>query len=207
MSELLKRAGWNLLEFLRRAVTPFVLCLLFGMTMFAVSGIETPELKYLLMAALFVLTFVTVFLLMRSMGEFAYKIKVTSEKRSQGLPGGLDLEKEKIKYHPGKEYRHYKGFAIGLFVCLIPIIFTIIDVTLHSSGARLAYAMTAGWAIMPVLVINKNASLLFCFIPCAIQIIVCGVGFILGGKKEEARQRELDERAETVSRVKGEKKH
>ena len=35
MSELLKRAGWNLLEFLRRAVTPFVLCLLFGMTMFA----------------------------------------------------------------------------------------------------------------------------------------------------------------------------
>ena len=43
---------WEILEYLRRAATPFFLDLMFGMTMLAVSVIENPELRLILMFVL-----------------------------------------------------------------------------------------------------------------------------------------------------------
>lgn len=206
MSNIFKRAGASLLDYARRAVTNIFINLMFGMTMFAVAAIEIAELVIILTYALLILAFIASFILMRGMGESAYKMKVAGDRLRSGLTSGLPPEKGADKYSPAKEYRDYKGFVIGFVVCLIPIVFVIVDVCTHSGGARLAYAMVAGWAFWPALAISQNASLLFTLIPCAVQIAVAGVGYIMGGNKEKLRQFALEQRAESVSRSKGAKK-
>lgn len=196
----------SVLEYLRRAVTPIFINLMFGMTMLAVSAISITELKILLMVALVALTFLASFLLMRSMGEYAYKMKVAGARKRAGQPVGMGLETGKDTYHSSKEYRSYKGFVIGAVVCIIPVIFIIVDICTGSGGARLAYGMLAGWALMPVLAISTKANILFSLIPCAIQIVVSGIAYILGGGREKVRQFALEQRAESVAKTKGAKK-
>ena len=47
---------------------------MFGMTMFAVAAIEIAELVIILTYALLILAFIASFILMRGMGESAYKM-------------------------------------------------------------------------------------------------------------------------------------
>lgn len=205
MGNLLSRVGWSILEYLRRGVTPFVLNLMFGMTIFAFSGIETAELKFILVFAFLALTYFVDFILIRSMGEYAYKMKVAGDNIRNGRPAGMDLGNG-AKYRPSKEYRVYKGFIIGLVVCIVPIVFIIADLCTGSTGARVAFGMVAGWAVMPVLNISSQASLLYALIPCGVEIVAAGIAYILGGNKERDRQLALEQKAETVSKVKGAKK-
>lgn len=179
---------------------------MFGITMFAVAALKTPEIKYILTYALLALTLFTSFLLIRSMGELAYKMKVAGDRLRRGLSSGLALEKGKDTYKPAKEYRTYKGFVIGAVVCVIPFIFIIVDLCTGSGGARLAYAMVAGWAFWPVYTVSTSANVLFTLIPCALQIIVAGIAYIMGGNKEKVRQFALEQRAEDVSKTRGAKK-
>ena len=53
MKKLLSSIGWNLLEYLRRAGTPFLLKLMFGMTMLASVLIKNTELRTAILALLF----------------------------------------------------------------------------------------------------------------------------------------------------------
>lgn len=207
MANLAGRAGRSILEYLRRAVSPFLINLMFGMTMFACVAIEIKELRIILTFALIILTFITSFLLIRSAGEYAYKMKVAGDRKRAGLPAGMTVEGGKDAYAPAKEYRDYKGFVIGAFVCLIPFIFVIVDLCTGSGGARLAYAMIAGWAFWPPMSISTSANILFSLIPCAVQIVVAGVAYIFGGNKEKLRQFALEQRAENISKTKGAKKH
>ena len=73
-------------------------------------------------------------------------------------------------------------------------------------GAFSACAMLAGWAFFPPVVISTSANILFSLIPCAIQIVVAGVAYIMGGNKEKLRQFALEQREADVSKAKGEKK-
>ena len=59
---------------------------------------------------------------------------------------------------------------------------------------------------MPVLAISTKANILFSLIPCAIQIVVSGIAYILGGGREKVRQFALEQRAESVAKTKGAKK-
>ena len=105
-------------------------------------------------------------------------------------------------YKPAKEYRPYKGFVIGAVASLIPVIFVIVDVTAHSTGARLAYSMIAGWAFWPVFNTSTSAHILFTLIPCAVMVVVSGVAYILGSNKEKLRQFALKQREEEVAKAK-----
>lgn len=195
---------WSVIEYARRAVTPFVINLMFGMTMFACAAIENDEARIILSYLLLVLTYIASFVLIRTMGENAYKMKVAGERKRKGQPLGLTDSKD--AYWPAKEYRGYKGFVIGAVVSLIPIVFIVIDAAAGVSGVRVACAMLAGWAFFPPVVIATSANILFSLIPCAIQIVVAGVAYIMGGNKEKLRQFALEQREADVSKAKGEKK-
>ena len=201
MAKTQSSPGASILEYLRRAATPFFLNLMFGMTMFAVAAIDTYELKIILTYALVILTFFTDFMLIRSMGELAYKMKIAGDRKREGLPAGM-TDGGADGYKPAKEYRPYKGFVIGAVASLIPVIFVIVDVTAHSTGARLAYSMIAGWAFWPVFNTSTSAHILFTLIPCAVMVVVSGIAYILGSNKEKLRQFALKQREEEVAKAK-----
>ena len=75
---------WSVIEYARRAVTPFVINLMFGMTMFACAAIENDEVRIILSYLLLVLTYLASFVLIRTMGENAYKMKVAGERKRKG---------------------------------------------------------------------------------------------------------------------------
>ena len=112
---------WEILEYLRRAATPFFLDLMFGMTMLAVSVIENPELRLILM-------------------------KVTGQLIRENRPTGSS---DSGTYRPCKEYRWYKGTVIGLTVCIIPIILVLVGALGENTGARVTLMLMCGWCYMP----------------------------------------------------------
>ena len=72
MKEKLSRFGWEVVEYLRRMVTPFVLNLMFGITMFAVLAIGVDEAELVLNILLFALCCLAGFIYFRAAGEAAY---------------------------------------------------------------------------------------------------------------------------------------
>ena len=112
---ILKKIGWEILEYLRRALTPFVIKVMFGMTMFVLLLIENVQLRMVLMFVLLACDCVLSFVLFRSAGEQAYKMKqagiLSREQRPVGSAGAQGV------YRPCKEYRPYKGFVIAAVSC------------------------------------------------------------------------------------------
>ena len=89
-----KTACAEVLEYLRRAVTPFFIKLMFGMTMLAVLLITNDVLRTILTAVLFAGDIVLTYVLLRSSGETACKMKEA---------GGVPREKQPPRSppHPG----------------------------------------------------------------------------------------------------------
>ena len=195
----------SILEYLRRSATPFFLNLMFGMTLFAIAAITNTEMRVILTVLIAVLTYFTDFMLIRSMGELAYKMKTAGERRRAGQPSGMS-EKGVEGYKYAKEYRPYKGFVIGAVVSLVPIVFIIGDVCTQSAGARLVYGMIAGWAFFPVFNLHTEADILFSLIPCAVMIIVSGIAYIVGSGREKLRQFALEQREAEIEKAKGARK-
>lgn len=113
MANLAGRAGRSILEYLRRAVSPFLINLMFGMTMFACVAIEIKELRIILTFALIILTFITSFLLIRSAGEYAYKMKVAGDRKRVGLPAGMTAEGAKTRMPPPRNTAIIRGSLSG----------------------------------------------------------------------------------------------
>ena len=145
---------WSILEYLRRAATPFFISLMFGMTMLAVSSIENPELKIILMFLLVAGDGVLVFVLMRVMGESAYKMKTTGQMIRENRPTG---SADSSTYRPCKEYRWYKGAVIGLLVCAIPAALVLVGALGENLVARVVLMLLCGWCYLPVFAIYQVA--------------------------------------------------
>ena len=215
MKKILSSIGWDLVEYLRRAATPFLLKLMFGMTMLACVMIKNTELRITILVLLFLADGFVSFILLRSMGEGAYKMNVVGRLRKENKP--LNATINAGKYHPSKEYRPYKGFVIGLFVSLIPAILIIVGATTGSAGARAALIILAGWAYLPAysiyqiyadvhhftedMVIAGPSSLWWGFLLLGIFVVLCTVAYILGGKKEKFHQFVLARQTEDIDRI------
>ena len=100
MKKILSSIGWDLVEYLRRAATPFLLKLMFGMTMLACVMIKNTELRITILALLFLADGFVSFILLRSMGEGAYKMNVVGRLRKENKP--LNATINAGKYHPSK---------------------------------------------------------------------------------------------------------
>ena len=209
MKQFFQNVGWSILEYLRRALTPFVIDLLYGMTMLAVSAIGIEELAIALTVALLGVMLFTNFVFMRSAGEIAYKMKLTGAARRQGMP--VNADKSLGTYREAKEYRPYKGFCVGVLIGVIPLVLILTAALAGSAGSRMALVFVAGWAYLPVFVIATVGSadgsvaaitLLWGLIILAVNVVVCGIAYITGGAKERANRAMLDKRSEVIEEQK-----
>ena len=215
MKKLLSSIGWNLLEYLRRAGTPFLLKLMFGMTMLASVLIKNTELRTAILALLFLADGFISFVFLRAMGEAAYKMNVVGQLRRENKP--LNATINSGKYHPSKEYRPYKGFVIGLFVSLIPAVLILVGALTGSAGVRAALIILAGWAYLPAygiyqiyadvhhytedMIIAGASSLWWGYLLIGIFLAVSTVAYILGGKKEKFHQFVLSRQMADIDRA------
>ena len=202
---------WEILEYLRRAATPFFLDLMFGMTMLAVSVIENPELRLILMFVLVAADGILIFLLTRGVGENAYKMKVTGQLIRENRPTGSS---DSGTYRPCKDYRWYKGTVIGLTVCIIPIILVLVGALGENTGARVTLMLMCGWCYMPPFSIYQVAfsnmeteafvaaygfsSMWWSFILIGAHIVLIIVAYAIGVSREKTRQYVLAMQTESI---------
>ncbi len=198
-----KTAALAVWEYVRRAATPFLLNLMFGLTMFAVAMISIVALKIILMVVLLGCTVVVDFVFMRSVGEKSYKIMLDNETKKKNAAVVLDEwgEQKKEKVATYKEYRVYKGFVFALIASLPAIVLMVVAGITKNGFVRLALWFVSGWSIIPIMAISMNASYYFGFIMVALITAVCGVGYIFGGNKERMRRFMLERRTQQINAV------
>ena len=209
MKAKLAAFGWQIVEYLRRMVTPFIINLLYGMTMLAASSIQEDAIRIILVLVLLGATGFTDFIFMRGAGEIAYKMRVVGERKRANLPVSQD---SRIGvYRKSKEYAAYRGFVIGLFICILPILCIVIGAAAGADVCRTILMFTAGWAYIPVFVFQiagkSGGDLPFASMWWGLLIVaaiwaVCGIAYILGARVERNRQSELERRSETIEEQK-----
>lgn len=114
---------------------------------------------------------------------------------------------DRKSYKREMEYRPYKGFLIGLCVC-VPVILILVlyavfglnseATTGGSYYARLAILLLAGWAILPWELLSVVSTPFIALFSCALPILVTGILYLIGAKKEENTVREREERMEAA---------
>ncbi len=155
-------------------------------------------------------------------GGNAYEMLVSGNmKRTSEFTRGGEIKISAHKY--AKEYRPWKGFAVGALISLYTIftglIFganqTAIDTQSMSKGLAILLIicfLLSGWSILPLYYINGSGSayvnyywsLLFALVP----IVVTGVMYIVGAygrRNKTIRQQEIADRAAAAQVVKEKK--
>lgn len=137
-------------------------------------------------------------------------------KRRSAMQSGSELNMASYKFQ--KEYRPWKGFAIGAFVSLLLIVGSIVlgcnqtaiveaatneEVTLTTglAAVSLIFYCLAGWVLLPILELNIAGTTVSFFVGCAFALLpVCvSGGFYIGGaygrRNKTVRQQEIAARA------------
>lgn len=209
---VLKRLGGEIFEYTARALSPFFMKVMTGLTMLAISLIENSALCVSLMFVMLVLDGLISFVLIRSAGESAYKMRVIGQLKRDNKPTGMNASMG--AYKPAKEYRGYKGFVIGLVVSVLPIVLILVGAIGNNSGARAALMLSCGWAYMPVFAVASaikgpmpkdyegiwigNETLWWGLIVVAVFLAVATVAYVMGGNREKVRQYMLTRRTASV---------
>ena len=137
-------------------------------------------------------------------------------KRRSAMQSGSELNMASYKFQ--KEYRPWKGFAIGAFVSLLLIVGSIVlgcnqtaiveaatnkEVTLTTglAAVSLIFYCLAGWVLLPILELNIAGTAVSFFVGCAFALLPICVsgGFYIGGaygrRNKMVRQQEIAARA------------
>ena len=137
-------------------------------------------------------------------------------KRRSAMQSGSELNMASYKFQ--KEYRPWKGFAIGAFVSLLLIVGSIVlgcnqtaiveaatneEVTLTTglAAVSLIFYCLAGWVLLPILELNIAGTAVSFFVGCAfalLPICVSGgiyIGGAYGRRNKTVRQQEIAARA------------
>lgn len=210
-----KTIGWEVIEYLRCSVAPFFLKLMSGLTMLAISLIQNSALAICLMVVMMGIDGLISFILIRGMGETAYKMKVVGQLRKENKPSNANASLG--KYRPCKEYKTYKGIILGLTVSLLPLLLIVIGAIGNNPGARAVLMIVSGWAYMPVYVVVSaikgpipedyegiwigNETLWFGLILIAAFVVISAIAYIAGGNREKVRQYMLTRRTASVDRA------
>lgn len=116
-----------------------------------------------------------------------------------GIPSGGD-------HHVEREYRPWKGFYIGFLIGVPVLICTVIAAATgsHAFGgyAYYAYAMFAGWAIIPIRWIANagyTVSIWFSLLFILLPVVVSGVMYIVGAKVNAVRREKQAEHDRMVA--------
>lgn len=200
-------------ECLRRAVTPYLMYLFMSLIMLACQAISNKPVAIVLgILCIGGGAFFNGHLCFHY-GILHYGAYVAGNLHRRNAVFGIQSGGD---HHREREYSPWKGFLIGLFVGLPVLVFGIIagsvPGSLNAMGfAYFAFAMFAGYAIIPITWFGQNESgfglkvspywsLLFILL----SVLVSGIFYIVGAKYEERRRAQEDERMNQVQEA-GEK--
>ena len=195
-----------------RAVTPFMMYLFMSLTGLACQAIspDTTEWYEVLLGAVCIACGAAFNAhLAFSYGKQHYDSYLTGCIHRQNKLFGIESGGD---HKPEREYRAWKGFAIGLYIG-IPVIIMGIFAAIPATWwqGELALAMVAGWAIFPIQwiraylypgvtwesypAVSGGYSMLMIVLP----VIVTGVFYIVGAMKEKRMKAQEAERAARVA--------
>lgn len=188
-------------ECFQRSVTPYVMYLFMSLLLLSAQVIPLTELRL-------ILSFVCIVIGAAYNAHLAYNYGATHfdsymagclhrQNRAFGIPSGGDHREE-------KEYRPWKGFLIGLFTSL-PVLFFgfLAGAAPQAKGIiYVLYVLFAGCAIIPVGWLHEflgiDVSGYFSMLGAIVPILVTGIFYIIGAKKQERKKAEMAERMENV---------
>ncbi|MBO5240169.1 MAG: hypothetical protein J6B56_01965 [Clostridia bacterium] len=160
-------------------------------------------------------------LLCYGQGGNAYEMLVSGNIKRTAIDSyGSGYKMSSHKY--AKEYRAWKGFAMGAFTGIYVVIFGIVlgcnQASINSQSGSMGLAvlliigfLLAGWSILPFYYLNASGVYVSYFVSCAfvlVPIIVSGVFYILGayGRRNKAiREQMLADKAAAAEAVREKK--
>lgn len=197
-------------ECIRRIVTTGIMYLFMSTILLAAQTLEDNTIKWIIYAGVLAICIYFNVRLMMSAGALHYKAYLSGEVRRNS---NLSV-KEGKDYKPYQEYRPYKGFLSGFYMALPVAILIIVaaatvgEVTAEdeigaSSIAQAILDMLAGWAIIPFQVLRTtyhlDVSLYWALLLCLIPVVVSGVSYIFGARREKRERERMDERRRKVN--------
>ena len=207
---------WRIVgECFMRSLTPSVMFFVAGLVLLMLQSKNFGLSAQMAWAALFALAYNG--FLMWICGGNHYEMLVSGNlKRRSAMQSGSELNMASYKFQ--KEYRPWKGFAIGAFVSLLLIVGSIVlgcnqtaiveaatneEVTLTTglAAVSLIFYCLAGWVLLPILELNIAGTAVSFFVGCAFALLpVCvSGGFYIGGaygrRNKTVRQQEIAARA------------
>lgn len=190
-------------ECFKRSVTPFMMYMFCSMTALACLNLENKTVQVLLVAACILFAVALNVDLGFNYGKKHYQMYLSGNIRRNNDMAIYDNTDRK-SYQYEMEYRPYKGFVIGLFIC-IPVVIVCLFYALFGlnseSGqvtARLIILLVSGWAILPWEMAGLLSTPFLTLLSCLLPVLVTGIFYILGAKKEEKDAREREARMQAV---------
>ena len=210
---------WRIVgECLMRSLTPSVMFFVAGLVLLMLQSKNfglSAQMAWAALCAVVALAYNG--FLMWICGGNHYEMLVSGNlKRRSAMQSGSELNMASYKFQ--KEYRPWKGFAIGAFVSLLLIVGSIVlgcnqtaiveaatneEVTLTTglAAVSLIFYCLAGWVLLPILELNIAGTAVSFFVGCAFALLpVCvSGGFYIGGaygrRNKTVRQQEIAARA------------
>lgn len=194
--------GRNIKECWRRAVTPSLMYLFMSLLAFACSVINSFALVVVLGSVCIVIGAMFNAHLCYQCGKIHYDAYITGclHRKNQlfGIASGGDHRVE-------REYRPWKGFLIG-FLVGVPVIFFAL-LTLAAPGIfEVALMMFCGYAIFPVQWMRiglgiESISALWSIAFIVLPVIVSGVFYLIGARKEKLVKEKETEQQDTIAEL------
>lgn len=206
MKQKIISALYILRECARRAVTPAVEYLFCGMLALAASAIsdENAWLRIVLALACVVLAVVLNVDQGVRVGRKHYQTFISGEvRRARGIE--TVNNKDRKTYRIEMEYRPYKGFVIGLIICLPVVICCIIYAAGNYAGSLdvadvgdVVLLMFCGWSRVPLGLIFNGISPIWSLCPCVLPVAATAVSYIIGANLEKKAYNEQQTRMESI---------
>ena len=210
---------WRIVgECFMRSLTPSVMFFVAGLVLLMLQSKNfglSAQMAWAALCAVVALAY-NVFLMWICGGNHYEMLVSGNLKRRSAMQSGSELNMASYKFQ--KEYRPWKGFAIGAFVSLLLIVGSIVlgcnqtaiveaatneEVTLTTglAAVSLIFYCLAGWVLLPILELNIAGTAVSFFVGCAFALLpVCvSGGFYIGGaygrRNKTVRQQEIAARA------------
>jgi len=176
----------------------FLMYMCCSMGAFAAQAITNEFFKNILSISCIIFAVVLNADLSVACGKKHYKVFVSGEIRRKNNIDTVD-NKDRKSYKREQEYKPYKGFLIGFFVCIVVfivcLIYAVFSITYeeHKAGG-IIILMVSGWAILPWQMANIQ-NLYLTLISCVVPVAVTGVAYIIGAMLERKDYLLMQERA------------
>lgn len=181
-----RKLWWEIKDLLAGAAFPFMIMLVFCVTIISYAGYgEELGIAVLCLAVGDVLLIAAYVIFGRQNGATAYRKYILNSKKRE-----LGTDDRKALYYTG-EYAVYKAVIIGIVTCVPFIIFQLINCLAPNTVCKFALMYCFGWAYYPFNLAGLSEWLNFIWIIPLVAIHVAA--YILGKKQEEKKQRKIAE--------------